>query len=590
MAKAGAVYPQVEPGAEALMERRLAICPPGSTVARALARSAGVEVLVTGAREAVRRRELARAAGWGLGALAADEMAWRRLPVVGPRTAEITVRRLVTEGAPLVLVRRGRRAVGVVDGERVELMPGGPSVAGRLERAGDRAAEARAWVLRVAGKVGEGMGLPVFAVGGVVRDLLREETAGRRFADLDLVVEGDGIAFARRLAEEIGGHLAVHSGFGTASIEGALASRAGEAFGSPTGRVDVASSRREQYEAPGALPQVAPAPIAEDMRRRDFSINAMAISLAPPVFGRLLDPLGGLRDLGAWRLRVLHPLSFVEDPTRIFRAARYAARLRFTLDPDSHRALRLAVKLAKYPALSGQRLFAELELLAAEPEAPTAFKLLLGWGALKLWNTGYRPHSKVRQRLPAAGRFLAWSRQHGIGVDASELYLVAVLADQRPPVAIAVLQRLAVRGEPFARLRAALAARPLAASLERESRPSRIADLARPQPITALAGAWMLGGARARRRLEWFLSEGRGVRPLLAGEDVVALGVPRGPRVGDCLAALRRGRLDGALVTVAQEQAFVKEWICELRRGGEPKASPAARRWLGKDHQKGGVR
>ncbi len=248
------------------------------------------------------------------------------------------------------------------------------------------------------------------------------------------------------------------------------------------------------------------------------------------------------------------------------------------------------MKLAKYPALSGQRLFAELELLAAEPEAPTAFKLLLGWGALKLWNTGYRPHSKVRQRLPAAGRFLAWSRQHGIGVDASELYLVAVLADQRPPVAIAVLQRLAVRGEPFARLRAALAARPLAASLERESRPSRIADLARPQPITALAGAWMLGGARARRRLEWFLSEGRGVRPLLAGEDVVALGVPRGPRVGDCLAALRRGRLDGALVTVAQEQAFVKEWICELRRGGEPKASPAARRGLGKDHQKGGVR
>jgi tRNA nucleotidyltransferase (CCA-adding enzyme) len=560
MAKVGAVYPQVEPGAEALMERRLAVCPPRATVARALAR--GAEVLVTGPRAAVRRSELARAAGWGLGALAADEVAWRGLPVVGPRTAEITVRRLVTQGAPLVLVRAGRRMVGAVDGERIEVTPAGPSVAGRLERAGDRPAEARAWLLRVAGKVGEGMGLPVFAVGGVVRDLLRDDPrAGRRFADLDLVVEGDAIAFARRLAEEVGGHLTVHSGFGTASIEGALASRIGEPSGSPVGRVDAASSRREQYEAPGALPEVAPAPLAEDLRRRDFSVNAMAISLAPSAFGRLVDPLGGLRDLGARRLRMLHPLSFVEDPTRIFRAARYAARLRFSLDADSLRALRLAVKIAKYPALSGQRLFAELELLAGEPEAQTAFKLLLGWKALRLWNVSYRSASEIARRLPAATRLLAWAREHGIGVDASELYLVALLADQRRAVASAALHRLAVRGEPLARLWAALAARPLAASLERESRPSRIADIARTQPITALAAAWMLGGARARRRLEWFLGEGRAVRPLLAGEDVVALGVPRGPRVGDCLAALRRGRLDGALVTVAQEREFVKEYL-----------------------------
>ncbi|HEV8457006.1 MAG TPA: hypothetical protein VGR44_01805 [Methylomirabilota bacterium] len=556
MAKAGAVYPQVEPGAEALMERRLAVCPPRATVARALARGAGAEVLVTGARAAVRRRELARAAGWGLGALAADEVAWRGLPVVGPRTAEITVRRLVTQGAPLVLVRAGRRVVGAVDGERIEVTPAGPLVAGRLE-----AGEARAWLLRVAGKVGEGMGLPVFAVGGVVRDLLRDPTAGRRFADLDLVVEGDAIAFARRLAEEVGGHLTVHSGFGTASIEGALASRVGEPSGSPIGRVDVASSRREQYDAPGALPEVAPAPLAEDLRRRDFSVNAMAISLAPAAFGRLVDPLGGLRDLDARRLRVLHPLSFVEDPTRIFRAARYAARLRFSLDADSLRALRLAVKIATYPALSGQRLFAELELLAGEPGAQTAFKLLLGWKALRLWNISYRSASGIARRLPAATRLLAWARERGIGVDAAELYLVALLADQRPAVASAALHRLAVRGEPFARLRAALAARPLAESLERESRPSRVADMARTQPMTALAAAWMLGGARARRRLEWFLSEGRAVRPLLAGEDVVALGVPRGPRVGDCLAALRRGRLDGALVTVAQEREFVKEYL-----------------------------
>jgi tRNA nucleotidyltransferase (CCA-adding enzyme) len=563
MAKPGAAYPQVEPGAEALMERRLAICPARATVARALARGAGVEVLVTSARAAVRRRELVTAAGWGLGALAADEVAWRGLPVVGPRTAEVTVRRLIAQGAPLVLVRDGRRVVGTVDRERIEVTPAGPSVAGRLE-----AGEARAWMLRVAGKVGEAMGLPVFAVGGVVRDLLRDETAGRRFADLDLVVEGDGIAFARRLAEEVGGHLVIHAGFGTASIEGALAWGPGEPSASPLGRVDVASSRRERYEAPGALPRVAPAPLVEDLRRRDFSINAMAISLAPSTFGRLVDPLGGRGDLEARRLRVLHPLSFVEDPTRIFRAARYAARLRFEVHADSLRALRLGVRIAKYPALSGQRLFAELELLAGEPEASMAFKLLLGWKALKLWNIGYRFMPEISRRLLAVSRLMAWARAQGIGVDASELYLVSLLADQRLPVATAALHRLAVSGEPLARLRAALAARPLAARLERESRPSRIADMARAQPMTALAAAWLLGGARARRRLEWFLSEGRAVRPLLAGEDVVALGVPRGPRVGDCLAELRRSRLDGALVSVGQEREFVKEWLKKDEKGG----------------------
>ncbi len=560
MAKAGAAYPQVEPGAEGLMERRITVSASRATVAHALARSAGTEILVTGARSAVRRRELARAASWGLGALRADDVAWRRLPVVRPRTREVEVRRMLSHGAPLVLVRAGRRVMGVLDGERVEVMPAAPSVAGRLERSGDRAGEARAWLLRVAGKVGEGLGTPVFAVGGFVRDLLLHEIGGRAVADLDLVVEGDGIAFARRLAEEVGGHLAVHSGFGTASIEGALGSGA-QPGGSPLRRVDVASSRREQYEAPGALPVVAPAPLIEDLRRRDFSVNAMAISLAPSSFGRLVDPLGGQRDLGARRLRLLHPLSFVEDPTRIFRAARYAARLRFRLDAGGIRALRLALKVGQFPALSGQRLFAEMELMAAEPEARIAFKLLLGWRALKIWNHGYRFTSITRQRLLAGGRFLSWAREGGIGMDSSELHLVALLVDQPRPVAVAVLHRLALRGEPLDRLRLGLAAGPLALSLERERRPSRVADMLRARPVTALAAAWLRGGARARRRIEWFLSQGRAVRPLLAGEDVVALGVPRGPRVGQCLAALRRARLDGALVTMAQEREFVKEWL-----------------------------
>jgi hypothetical protein len=133
--------------------------------------------------------------------------------------------------------------------------------------------------------------------------------------------------------------------------------------------------------------------------------------------------------------------------------------------------------------------------------------------------------------------------------------------DQTAAVVSGSLHRLALTGEPQARLRAAVGAAMLARRLEREGRLSRVAEVLAGRPVTVLAGAWLGGGGRARRRIEWFLSQGRAVRPLLTGEDIVALGVPRGPQIGACLAALRRARLDGALATVAQERNFVKEWL-----------------------------
>jgi tRNA nucleotidyltransferase (CCA-adding enzyme) len=210
-------------------------------------------------------------------------------------------------------------------------------------------------------KTAESLGMAVHLVGGAVRDLL----LGRASPDLDLVVEGDGIAFAARLAEEVGGRLVSHPAFGTASIEGARALEV-----TALGRIDVASARRERYEAPGQLPRVEPASIAEDLRRRDFSVNAMAVALAPARFGRLSDPFGGQGDLRRRWLRPLHPLSFVEDPTRIFRAARYGARLGFRLPGAGRQALATALRASAlsrgFPALSGARLAAELRLIAGE--------------------------------------------------------------------------------------------------------------------------------------------------------------------------------------------------------------------------------
>lgn len=572
MAKPGVGYPQVEPGAAAWMDVRVARCAAGRRVARALeaARRAGAEVLVLGTRRAVRRRELERAARWGLGEARAGDVGWEGLGVVPATAPETTVRRLLIAGAPMILVRDGRRVLGVIDADAVEVARPTLSVAHRLDRLGDalasegrapaprgpaasRSGEARLWLLRVAGKVGEGLGAPVFAVGGFVRDLL----LGRAAPDVDLVVEGDGVAYARALCAEVGGGLVIHEEFATASIEGATAPA-----GSPLGRIDIASARRERYDAPGALPVVSAATMDEDLRRRDFSVNAMALTLQPSGFGRLLDPLGGQLDLRRRRLRPLHPLSFIEDPTRIFRAARYASRLGFRLGRDGARAVRLALSVGDYPALSGQRLRAEIDVMASDPRGWRGLERLVRWGVFTIWHREYRASSRTLDRLRAAARLCAWARRVGIGLDPSEVALIALLADQPPRIVTRCLARLALTGEPFGRLAAAATAAPLARWLDDAGgrRPSEVAEALQPCPVQVLVGAWLRGGLRARRRIEWFSTRARGVRPLLSGDEVVALGVPRGPEVGECLAALRRLRLDGAVRTRGDERAFVRAW------------------------------
>jgi tRNA nucleotidyltransferase (CCA-adding enzyme) len=192
---------------------------------------------------------------------------------------------------------------------------------------------------------------PVYLVGGAVRDLL----LGRSRADVDLVVEGDAAA----LAERLGGAAAEHERFGTVKVE------------VDGQEIDIAGARTETYPEPGSLPVVAPAEgIEADLARRDFTINAMAIPIADKP--RLIDPHGGEEDLGRGLLRVLHPHSFEDDPTRAIRAARYAARFDFELEPETEELLRVA----DLTTLSADRRRAELERLAAEGSASRGFELL----------------------------------------------------------------------------------------------------------------------------------------------------------------------------------------------------------------------
>jgi len=544
-------YPQVEPGALALAHRAVSVCPPELTVAQALRRFQRdrARLLVVeekGEFGVVRPGDLRRAETFGLADRPLRDMAWWGAPTLTGQAPEVRVRRLLLAGAPVVLIRERNAMVAVVEPSRLLRVRPRLSLVGRLER---QLPAETVNLLREVGRLAESVNVRAFVAGGFVRDLLREAPSN----DLDLVVEGNGVALARHLARQLGGTVVVHRAFGTASVEGWRG-----------GRVDVATARREQYAAPGALPTVTPAGIEEDLARRDFTVNAMALSLTGSAFGQLLDPSGGQRDLKTRRLRILHPLAFVEDPTRIFRAARYAARLGFSVDRWTRRCVSMALRLGDYPALSGQRLRAELELILGEPGWERSLLTLERLSAFRLLDRAYRFSPAAGTRIRDLRNLLQWSRERGVVLDSLPLALLGLVGHLPVPVAERCLRRLALSGEPLARLLEAVAQGPSVARKLEAHAPapaSRRAAILQAQSIETVGFAWLVGTPVVRSQVQWFLSEGRGVRPLLRGADLLALGVARGPTVSRFLQRLRDHRLDGLVLSREDEVRTVREWV-----------------------------
>ena len=201
---------------------------------------------------------------------------------------------------------------------------------------------------------------------------MRDSTLGRESVDIDVVVEGDGIAAARKLNKILAGKLVPHPEFGTASID------------IDGYRVDIASARTEKYAAPAHLPHVYPSTIVEDLNRRDFTINAIAMSITRANFGEIFDPFGGISDIKQKLIRVLHRGSFVDDPTRIFRALRYKNRFQFRLEEDTERMMREAIESDMVAKLSGQRVLNELNLVFAEDTFAETVSDLVQYNVLKL--------------------------------------------------------------------------------------------------------------------------------------------------------------------------------------------------------------
>lgn len=364
----------------------------------------------------------------------------------------------------------------------------------------------------------EGMA-PAHLVGGAVRDLLR----GERSVDLDVCTEHDAEELARVLAGRLGGTYRLHERFGTATV------RARDL------EIDVARTRREHYPRPGALPEVELAPLDEDLGRRDFTVNAMALGLSGEELGRLHDPLGGREDLAAATIRVLHPRSFVDDPTRLLRAVRYEVRLGARMDAETERLAREAADARALDTVSGRRVRDELLDLLAEVDVAD--------GVARL--TDLRLDRALHPALEADAAVAAGAALGALETGADRvLAVLASLVSRSPDELESWIEGLDLRAAVRDRVvRAARSGPALSADLAVERSPSQLHELLRGEPAEALALTLALGAPPAP--VLRYVADLSGVRLDVTGAELVEAGVAPSPALGRALEETLRRKLDG---------------------------------------------
>lgn len=367
------------------------------------------------------------------------------------------------------------------------------------------------------------MEMPCYAVGGFTRDLL----LGKPVNDLDVIVEGDAIKLGKALVQKYGGKLIPHYQFVTAvwKISAAL---------------DLITARRETYAYPGALPVITPSSIKDDIRRRDFTINAMATRLDAGHFGGLFDPLGGRADLAEGVIRVLHPRSFMDDPTRIFRAARYEQRYGFQIESATLKLINAAA-LETLSTLSGERIRHEFDLILAEENAARILSRLQDFGVLDLFRLPPFSRADLLGHPPAA--------EFNLPVSRVTLGYLLWLANS----SAAEIEFLARRLDFNAELTAALFA---LAQIKSElpkfktAKPSAWTFRLEKIPPPAVYALWLLESLAA---LKDFLVKWRHVKPGITGNDLKARGISPGPEYKEILSRLRAAWLDGEINDATQE-------------------------------------
>ncbi len=517
----------------------------------------------------ISRRDLDRARRHGLRDAVVARYMWHGPALVPPATPLVAVRHALAADngertGRLLVVDDQKRLLGIITrsdllrawagGHDTEIN-GHAMIAQALEQFLD---PELLQLLRHVAAVAEELGTALYVVGGTVRDLL----LSRLQDDLDLVVEGDGIVLAQALAGELNGYVRSHTQFGTATLilppgwNTALHPNHISAPIAPELTLDLVTARSEFYEHPSALPQVEAASLRHDLHRRDFTINTLAVCLNPSRYGRLYDFYGGRRDIERRLIRVLHNLSFIDDPTRILRAARLAARLGFVIEPRTRALIADSLEQDVPGRTTPQRIVNELRLLLDEELPERAMALLAELDVLR------HLHPALIWSDQLADHFVAARAAHFPDIEISSLYLgilvyhlkpeerEALIARYRPAAPQAHLLRdITLIRERVAHIHTpGLADSLIDHTLHGIGTPGlRIAQLIEPAPIPAY--------------IELYLSILRHIKTDINGDYLRQLGMKPGPRFGVILADLRAARLDRLVGSPEEEAAWVRQWL-----------------------------
>ncbi len=406
-------------------------------------------------------------------------------------------------------------------------------------------------LIEAAGRTADAAGMHAYVVGGFVRDML----LGRPHVDLDVTVEGDALRLAELFAAGYAGsRVVVHRRFGTATVH--LADHR---------KVDFATCRREIYPHPASLPVVTPSSIKDDLFRRDFTINAMAVSIAHRDFGTLIDPYGGVADVRKKLVRVLHANSFSDDPTRIVRGIRFETRFAFRIEPHTLRLARHAARHGALTQVAAHRLRDELILVLKEPSPEACLRRIHHLAGFGFIDGHLQATPALFRRLRAAGRQIAWFYEvfpARRALDAWLVYLMALMSD----MPLARLRRWCAHfgmraGDTKRLLSVGVAQRGCVSRLcAHELVPSRLHALLDPLSYETIL--YLRASCEVpffQTRIADFLAQYNGVKIEITGDDLAALGVAPGPAYQRILAELLAAKLDGKLHSRADELAMAKK-------------------------------
>jgi tRNA nucleotidyltransferase (CCA-adding enzyme) len=471
----------------------------------------------------------------------------RILPVVGPSGVVGVITR--TDLLNL-LVRSQDRSRNGVDGAGSLTVHARTRVIAKFMR--ERLDDRLITLLQNIGQTAAALDFNAYAIGGFVRDLFLY----RRNEDVDIVIEGDGIAFARQFAQEMQARLHTHAKFGTAVV----------IF--PDGfKLDIASARMEYYKFPAALPTVEMSSLKLDLFRRDFTINTLCIHLNPGKFGTLIDFFTAQKDLKEKTIRVLHNLSFVEDPTRAFRAIRFEQRFGFTIGKLTANLIRNAVRMDFFQRLSGKRVFSELRQILAEENPAPAVVRLKDFDLLKVVHPSIELTEDMARLFTSIKKVVSWYDL--LFLEESYMKWAVYFMGLIQPCDAATTMEICQRFELAPRLQAIFgkerfAAEKSLAILERDQRPDNSQLYRRLSPFRIELVLYMMATARTervRKAISHYCVHLRFVQPLLKGKDLRAMGLRPGPRYREILDAILDEKLNGHLETRQDEVNFARRLI-----------------------------